>query len=50
MGSQDYYEWTPFSSLNFRVVPLYMQTQKKKKSIISCRRQKKSLGRRVRET
>lgn len=31
MGSQGYYEWTPFSSLDFRVVPLYMQTQK-----ISC--------------
>jgi hypothetical protein len=27
-GSQDYHEWTPFSSLDFRVVPLYMQTQK----------------------
>lgn len=30
VGSQGYREWTPFSSLDFRVVPLYMQTQKKK--------------------
>lgn len=33
MGSQGYHEWTPLSSLDFRVVPLYMQTQK---CIISC--------------
>lgn len=33
MGSWCYHEWTPFSSLNFRVEPLYMQTQK---CIISC--------------
>lgn len=64
MGSQGYHEWTPFSSLDFRVVLIYMQTQKKNASIISCLldfiriwagfcrpgRQKKSLGRRVRET
>lgn len=28
MGSWCYHGWTPFSSLCFRVEPLYMQTQK----------------------
>lgn len=28
MGFQGYHEWTPFSSLDFGVVSLYMQTQK----------------------
>lgn len=60
IGSQGYHEWTPFPSLDFRVVSVYMQTQK---CIISCLLgfiriwagsvsqggRKKSLGRRVRE-
>lgn len=58
MGSQGYHEWTPFSSLDFTVVPLYMQTQK-----ISClldfiriwagsvtQGGRKKFGERVRET
>lgn len=59
MGSQGYHEWTPFSSLDFGVVSLYMQTQKTTISCLwvssgfglglSAREVEKSLGRRVRE-